>query len=76
MLLGLIVMVAILVYLISRLVAVPGLLANDYLAYWAAGRLNLTGGNPYAADQLLALQRGEGRTAGAVMMGILLGPWP
>ena len=68
MLLGLIVMVAILVYLISRLVAIPGLLADDYLEYWAAGRLNLTGGNPYAADQLLALQRAEGRTAGAVMM--------
>lgn len=68
MLLVLIVMMAILVYLISRLVANPGLLANDYLEYWVAGRLNLTGGNPYAADQLLTLQRGEGRTAEAVMM--------
>jgi hypothetical protein len=43
---------------------------DDFLQYWAAGRLNATGGNPYDADQLLALQRSAGRPADkpAVMM--------
>ncbi|MCX7670900.1 MAG: DUF2029 domain-containing protein [Anaerolineae bacterium] len=43
-------------------------LADDYVEYWAAGRLNLTGGNPYAADQLLPLERAAGRTAEVLMM--------
>jgi hypothetical protein len=29
----------------------------DYVAYWAAGRLNALGGNPYSWDDLLALQQ-------------------
>ena len=43
---------------------------DDFLQYWAAGRLNATGGNPYDADALLELQRGAGRPADrpAVMM--------
>ena len=42
---------------------------DDYVEYWAAGRLNLTGGNPYSADELLPLQRLAGRdTDEAVMM--------
>ncbi len=43
---------------------------DDFLQYWAAGRLNATGGNPYDADRLLELQRGAGRPADrpAVMM--------
>ncbi len=41
----------------------------DYLQYWAAGRLLLTGGDPYDADQLLALQEPAGWDRGqAVMM--------
>lgn len=44
------------------------LLADDYVEYWAASRLNLTGGNPYAADQLLPLERAAGRTAEVLMM--------
>lgn len=43
-------------------------LADDYVEYWAAGRLNLSGGNPYAADQLLPLERAAGRTAETLMM--------
>ncbi|MGC8782408.1 MAG: hypothetical protein ACP5UQ_16220, partial [Anaerolineae bacterium] len=46
----------------------PRLLADDYVEYWAAGRLNLTGGNPYSADQLLPLERAAGRTAEVLMM--------
>ena len=30
--------------------------ADDFVAYWAAGRLNLAGKNPYSADQLKTLQ--------------------
>ncbi|MFO0802310.1 MAG: glycosyltransferase 87 family protein [Gemmataceae bacterium] len=43
---------------------------DDFLHYWAAGRLNATGGDPYDADQLLALQREAGRPVDkpAVMM--------
>lgn len=43
---------------------------DDFLQYWAAGRLNATGGDPYDADQLLMLQRDAGRPVEkpAVMM--------
>ncbi|MCU0702976.1 MAG: DUF2029 domain-containing protein [Fimbriiglobus sp.] len=42
---------------------------DDYVEYWAAGRLNLTGGNPYSADELLPLERFAGRdTDEAIMM--------
>lgn len=34
----------------------------DFVAYWAAGRLNLTGGNPYGTADLLALQQAVGWT--------------
>ncbi len=44
------------------------LLADDYVEYWAAGRLNLSRGNPYAADQLLPLERAVGRMAEVLMM--------
>lgn len=37
---------------------------DDYVEYWAAGKLNLTGGNPYDPDQLLPLQQQAGRYAG------------
>ena len=30
---------------------------DDFVAYWAAGRLNASGGNPYDSAQLLPLQR-------------------
>ncbi len=42
---------------------------DDFVEYWAAARLTLTGGNPYDPAQLLPLQRGAGRaTDEAVMM--------
>ena len=59
--LGLIVALAILAYQLSCLVASPGVLTGDYVEYWAAGRLNLSGSNPYAADQLLSMQRAANR---------------
>lgn len=33
---------------------------DDFVEYWAAGRLNLTGGNPYDPTHLLPLQRSVG----------------
>jgi hypothetical protein len=33
---------------------------DDFVEYWAAGRLNLTGGNPYAPGELLPLQQAAG----------------
>lgn len=34
--------------------------SDDFMAYWAAGRLNLAGGDPYAPDQLLVLEQRAG----------------
>jgi hypothetical protein len=48
----------------------PGFLVpRDFLEYWAAGRVNLRGGNPYSPAELLAEQKlaDPGRD-GAVMM--------
>lgn len=42
---------------------------DDFVEYWAAGRLALTGGNPYDGAQLLPLERAAGRdTDEPVMM--------
>jgi hypothetical protein len=42
---------------------------DDYVEYWAAGRLNLHGQNPYSAEFLLPLEQQAGRdTDEAVMM--------
>lgn len=42
---------------------------DDFVEYWAAGRLNLHGQNPYDGDLLLPLERQAGRdTAEPVMM--------
>ena len=40
---------------------------DDFVEYWAAGRLNLTGGNPYSPGAMESLQAAIGRTS-AVMM--------
>ncbi len=42
---------------------------DDYVEYWAAGRLNLAGQDPYSPELLLPLERGAGRdTDEAIMM--------
>jgi hypothetical protein len=42
---------------------------DDYVEYWAAGRLNLHGQNPYSPELLLPLERHAGRdTDEAIMM--------
>ena len=40
-------------------VEVPGV--RDFVEYWSASRLLLSGGNPYAPNELLELQRLVGR---------------
>ena len=48
----------------------PGLMSremtagDDFVEYWAAGRLNLQGGDPYSPEQLAPLQLGAGRRYG------------
>ena len=41
---------------------------DDYVEYWAAGQLNIFGGNPYNPDQLLPLQNEAGRYFGVPVM--------
>lgn len=54
----------------DRVANTPGLpLPRDFPEYWAAGRVNLRGGNPYHPDELLAEQRrAEPDRERAVMM--------
>ena len=42
--------------------------ADDYVEYWAAGRLNVVGANPYDPAQLLSVQLTTGRTHGIPVM--------
>jgi hypothetical protein len=57
-------------YFVQKLLADPTVWPpDDYVEYWAAGRLNLLGQNPYSADLLLPLERFAGRdTDEAIMM--------
>ena len=49
---------AILGFAADVVVRTPGFLVpRDFLEYWAAGRVNLRGGNPYHPDELLAEQQ-------------------
>lgn len=41
---------------------------DDFIEYWAAGRLNLTQGNPYSPEQIEALQVQGGRLEGTHLM--------
>ncbi|MEA3338251.1 MAG: glycosyltransferase family 87 protein [Chloroflexota bacterium] len=41
---------------------------DDYVEYWAAGYLNMTGGNPFAPDELLPVQLEIGRHEGVPVM--------
>ena len=61
---------AFLIWLGSSLVTNPKwFMGDDYVEYWAAGRLNLTGGNPYDPGQLHPLELQSGVIQGeAVMM--------
>jgi hypothetical protein len=60
---------------VARL-ARPGVLpVDDFLGFWAPARLILTGGNPYAASQLLPLEHIVGLPATEPMRGMFNPPW-
>jgi hypothetical protein len=46
----------------------------DFAEYWASGRLNLTGGNPYAPGQMLVLEKTVGWNENEALM-MLNPPW-
>lgn len=68
MLVGLGIGLIILAQLSQRLVSPKLLAVDDFVEYWAAGRLNMTGGNPYSPDELLPLQIQAGRTQNVPVM--------
>jgi len=41
---------------------------RDFVEYWSASRLLLNGGNPYAPDELLQLQRSVGWGSGTALI--------
>jgi hypothetical protein len=48
--------------LLGRVLTSPGFIrVDDFVEYWAAGRLTLAGGNPYDPEQVLRLEREAGR---------------
>jgi hypothetical protein len=67
---GVLLAVALLGAQVRQLLADPSVWPpDDFVEYWAAARLTLSGGNPYDPAQLLPLQRDAGRdTDEAVMM--------
>src|SRR5262245_42374261 len=67
---ALVAVVALLVLQFRSLLADPTVLPpDDFVDYWAAGRLNANGENPYDPDTLLPLERSIGRdTDEAIMM--------
>jgi hypothetical protein len=66
---GLSLLLFVLFGLLPRLLDPQVLGVDDFVEYWSAGRLNFTRGNPYAPDQLLALQKSAGlKDDQAIMM--------
>jgi hypothetical protein len=47
---------------------------HDFIEYWASGRLNITGRNPYDADQMLILEQMVGWNKNKALM-MLNPPW-
>ena len=65
----LIIGIVFLFYITMDFVAQPDwLIIDDYVEYWAAGRLNITGGNPYQPKELLPLQHPACRFMGVPVM--------
>jgi len=60
--------------LIVRLAKIEALPIDDFVQYWAAGRLMITGGNPYDPDQVFPLQKSVGWT-GNESLTTFLPPW-
>lgn len=55
--------------LAGRIFTSPDVLRyDDFVEYWAAGRLIITGGNPYDPEQILHLERAAGRLVEEAVM--------
>ncbi len=67
---GLVVLAAVIIWQVAHLMANPAIMPpDDFVEYWAAGRLNAAGENPYDPAKLLPLQQHAGRdTDEAIMM--------
>jgi hypothetical protein len=60
---------AVLIFLTTqRIFSDSWLQSGDFVEYWAAGRLNITDGNPFDPQQMEALQLKTGRTEGIPIM--------
>lgn len=55
-------MVALTFLTMRQVMTDPWLQLDDFVEYWSAGRLNMTGGNPYDPQQMETLQAQTGRT--------------
>jgi len=67
--LGVIICLGLIFWYGARIVTTPKWLQiDDFVEYWAAGYLNINGGNPYDPDQLLPLQIEAGRYFGVPVM--------
>ncbi len=66
---------AMLFALSERILTSPSFIRlDDFVEYWAAGRLTLTGGNPYDPEQMLRLERAAGRPLEEAVM-LWTPPW-
>jgi hypothetical protein len=67
---GLALVLALIIWQVAHLMTNPAVMPpDDFVEYWAAGRLNAAGENPYDPAKLLPLERAAGRdTDEAVMM--------
>jgi hypothetical protein len=67
---SLVVLAAVIIWQVAHLLENPAILQpDDFVEYWAAGRLNAAGENPYDPSKLLPLQQFAGRdTDEAIMM--------
>jgi len=63
--LALLVILAGIIFISQRVSVFP---LHDYLEYWSAGRINLTGGNPYSPEQMIDLQHQIGRIQSDALM--------
>jgi hypothetical protein len=65
--------IVILAKLLPGLLKPEQLAADDFVSYWSAARLNVSGGNPFSPDQMAILQSRTGRANVPLMMWDL--PW-
>ena len=70
---GLLIILVLLFFILFRQ-AVHFFPLYDFIEYWAAARLNLSGGNPYNPNQIYAIEKGAGWLGGFPLM-MWVPPW-